>query len=106
MKNKIQTDIQRVSEIIEAICARHNCPEMSSIINVLGRNISAVIFLLNTYIEDEHDAVTTERTMRALISSLSYLMNKAYGENAAVALIEALEICCTTLKNHMPNQTD
>lgn len=104
MTSKIETDIQRVSEIIEAICARHNCPEMSAIINVLGRNISAVIFLLNTYIEDEHDAVTTELSMRALISSLSYLMNKAYGENVDDAFIEALEICCTTLEANRPGQ--
>lgn len=106
MKSKIQTDIKRVREIIESICARHNCPEMSAIINALGRNISAVIFLLNTYMEDESDAENAERAMRALILSISYLMNKAYGENVDDAFMEALEICCTTLESHRPSQTD
>ena len=79
---------------------------MSAIINPLGRNISAVIFLLNTYMEDEDDAANAERAMRALILSISYLINKTCGENADDAYMEALEICCTTLESHRPSQTD
>ena len=106
MKNKMKTDIERVGEIVDAICARHDCPEMSMVINAIGRNISMLIFLLNTYVRNDQEAENSERTMHALISSLAYLMKKTCGENASFALIESLEVCCTTLKNHMPNQTD